>query len=77
MQIPRSAVVETASDIYVYVVEDDIAIRRSIETGFGGDGMVEVTSGLTDSDRVITVGQVGLKNEAKVVVINAATEVAE
>jgi membrane fusion protein, multidrug efflux system len=74
LQVPRSAIVDTANDAYVFVVEDDIAIRKSIETGFSGDGMVEVTSGLTDGERVITVGQVGLKNEAKVLVINEAPE---
>jgi membrane fusion protein (multidrug efflux system) len=74
LQVPRSAIIETASDVYVYVVEDDIAIRRSIESGFSGNGMVEITSGLSDGERVITVGHVGLKNDAKVVVINAPTE---
>ncbi len=71
LQVPRSAIIETASDTYVYVVEDSIANRKSIETGFSGNGMVEITSGLSDGEQVITVGHVGLKNEAKVVVINA------
>jgi hypothetical protein len=36
--------------------------------------MVEITFGLTDGEQVITVGHVGLKNEAKVFVINAQSE---
>ena len=36
--------------------------------------MVEVTEGLNDGERVITVGHIGLKNDAKVVVINAASD---
>lgn len=77
LQVPRSAIIETASDTYVFVVEDGVGLRRSIETGFSGNGMVEITSGLSGDEYVITVGHIGLKNEAKVVVINATTEVAE
>jgi hypothetical protein len=56
------------------VVEDSVAIRKSVETDFSSNGMVEITSGLTDAENVITVGHVGLKDEAKVVVINAPVD---
>jgi len=72
LQVPRSAIIETASDTSVFVVEDEIGIRKAVETGFSSDGMVEITSGLTDGENVITVGHVGLKNEASVVVVNSA-----
>ena len=74
LQVPRSAIIETASETAVFVVEDNIGIRKPVETGFSRNGMVEITSGLTDGERVIIVGHVGLKNEAKVVVINAQAE---
>ena len=74
LQVPRSAIIETASDTYVMVVEDNVATRKSVETDFSSNGMVEITSGLTDAEKVITVGHVGLKNEAQVVVINAPVD---
>jgi len=77
LQIPRSAIIETASGTFVFVVEDEVGIRKPIETGFSSDGMVEITAGLTDDESVITVGHIGLKNEAKVVVINALAEATE
>jgi RND family efflux transporter MFP subunit len=77
LQVPRSAILETASDKSVFVVEDGIGIRKTVETGFGSNGMVEISSGLTDGESVITVGHVGLKNEAAVVVINTTEEDAE
>jgi len=77
LQVPRSAIIETASDTYVYVVEGDVAIRKSVETAFSGEGMVEIASGLAGDENVITVGQLGLKNEARVVVINAPAKEAE
>lgn len=70
LQVPRSAITERSGTSYVFVVEDDIATRRDIETGFSDEGMVEVMTGLNDGDQVITVGHVGLKNESKVVIIN-------
>jgi membrane fusion protein (multidrug efflux system) len=74
LQIPRSAIVETASDTFVFVVEDSVGIRKAVETGFSSNGMVEITSGLTMDENIITVGHIGLKNDASVVVINAADE---
>jgi membrane fusion protein (multidrug efflux system) len=77
LQVPRSAIIETASDTTIFVVEDGVGLRKTIESGFSSDGMVEITSGLTDGENVITVGHVGLKNEASVVVINAPETDAE
>jgi len=74
LQIPRSAILETAGESSVFVVENEVGIRKPVETGFSSEGMVEITSGLTDGENVITVGHVGLKNNAKVIVINAPKE---
>jgi len=74
LQIPRSAIVEELGSTSVFVVEDNVAIRRSVTTGFGGNGFIEITDGLDDDDYVITVGQVGLKPDAAVTVINPTEE---
>lgn len=70
LQIPRSAVIEDRGKETVFVVEDGEAVRRVIQTGYGSEGMVEITEGLGDADEVVTVGQVGLKPGAKVTVID-------
>ena len=77
LQVPRSAIIETASDKFVFVVENEIGIRKTVETGFSGNGMVEIIAGLGDGENVITVGHVGLKNEASVVVVNSTDGDAE
>ena len=76
LQVPRSAIIDEVSQTSVFVVESDIAVRKAVETGFSDEGMIEITSGLTDNDDVVTVGQIGLKPDARVTVINAdeATE---
>ncbi len=74
LQVPRSAIVEDGGASSVFVVEDGVAIRKRVETGFSEKGMVEITAGIADDDAVITVGQVGLKEDASVTVINATDE---
>jgi membrane fusion protein (multidrug efflux system) len=69
--VPRSAVMEEMGVESVFVVEDDKAVRRIVQTGYGDNGMIEITEGLDDADNVITVGQLGLKPDATVTVINA------
>jgi len=54
---------------------DGVAVRRVVETGFSNRGMVEILSGIEDEDSVITVGQIGLKADATVDVINREPEV--
>ncbi len=71
LQIPRSAIIEEAGASTVFVVEDDTASKRIIRTGYVEGGQVEILEGLTDDEIFITVGQAGLKNGAKVAVINA------
>jgi membrane fusion protein (multidrug efflux system) len=74
LQIPRSAIIEEMGVTSVFVVENGIAIRKTVQTGFSNNGLTEITSGIADDDRVITVGQIGLKPEAKVTVINATDD---
>ena len=71
LQVPRVAVVGEGDERAVFVVEDGQAVRKTVQTGFSEKGMIEVTAGLADQERVITVGQVGLKDGAKVTIINA------
>ncbi len=77
LQLPRSAIVEDGGESSVFVVEEGVAKRRLVETGFSQQGMIEITSGLEDGDDVITIGQVGLKDDASVSVINATEEESE
>ena len=71
LQVPRSALIDEIGSTSIFVVEDDIAHLREVETGFSGEGQVEITSGLTDSDIFVAVGQSGLKEGSKVTIINS------
>lgn len=74
LQVPRSAILEDMDITSVFVVVDDVAVRKPVQTGVSNNGMMEIIDGLDDKDRVITVGQLGLKQEAAVTVINTSEQ---
>jgi membrane fusion protein (multidrug efflux system) len=69
--VPRMSILEEEAEKSVFVVEDGVAHRRIIETGYSRGENVEIISGLTGDESVITLGQVGLKEGAEVTVIEA------
>ena len=69
LKIPRSALLEDAGSTSVFVVEDGVAISKPVETGYGDRGMVEIVNGIVDGEQIVTVGQSGLKEQARVTVI--------
>lgn len=69
LKIPRSALLEDAGSTSVFVVENGVAISKPVETGYGDRGMVEIINGIVDGEQVVTVGQSGLKEQARVTVI--------
>ena len=71
LRIPRSALIDNDDETYVFVVDDEgLAHRKLVETGYSDRGMVEIVTGLEDGEQVVTVGQVGLKEDTKVEIIN-------
>ena len=64
----RALSLESLADS-VFVVEDGVAYRRNITLGYEEDDRVEVTSGLSASDRVIVVGQDGLTDATPVQIL--------
>lgn len=71
LQVPRSAIIDEAGETSVFVVEDAKAVRRTIKTGYSNNGHIEVLDGLTGSEKIVVVGQAGLREGSKVSIINA------
>jgi RND family efflux transporter MFP subunit len=70
--IPDRAVIEIASETFVYVAEGDTAHKRVVTLGIREGDKVEILSGLELSDMVIIVGNTFLDDGSK---IRATTEV--
>ncbi|MDR0794836.1 MAG: efflux RND transporter periplasmic adaptor subunit, partial [Tannerella sp.] len=66
LAIPRNAIVSSVREPSVYVVKNGVAQLTQIVTGQNFDTFLEVVSGLSVGDQVVTSGQINLTDGAKV-----------
>jgi RND family efflux transporter MFP subunit len=64
--VPRSALLGSAKNPQVYVIDNGIAMLREIHTGGSNGVEVEVIDGLKQGEQVVTNGQINLSNGSKV-----------
>jgi membrane fusion protein (multidrug efflux system) len=69
LQLPRTAILDADGQQSVYVVNDGKAEQRVIRTGLANAGWIEVLDGLEGDERVVTVGQAGLKTGTPVKIV--------
>lgn len=70
--VPTEAIQTGIDGQYVYTVDsNDIAHKVTVETGLVGDGVTEVTAGLTGGEKLVTVGQFYLSEGAEVRIVSA------
>ncbi|MBU0858307.1 MAG: efflux RND transporter periplasmic adaptor subunit [Alphaproteobacteria bacterium] len=72
LQIPEQALMPQGEKQFVYRVVDGKAEMTEIKTGLRRSGMVQVVSGLSDGDSVVTAGQMKIQPGAPVTVMPAA-----
>lgn len=70
LQLPRTAILDADGEQSVYVVVNGKAEQRKVQTGLANNGWVEVTQGLKGDERVVVVGQAGLKTGTAVKVVD-------
>jgi membrane fusion protein (multidrug efflux system) len=70
LQLPRAAIVDADGEQSVYVVAGGKAQQRMIRTGLTNNGWIEVLDGLEGNERVVTVGQAGLKSGTPVKIVD-------
>ncbi len=71
MTVPLNAIIMRQDQRTVYVMNDsNKVVRRVLKTGYIGDGLVEVISGLQPTDKVIVSGLTKIKEGTAVVVEN-------
>lgn len=69
--VPKEAIVYDGGEQYVFAVRDTVAQRILLEPGYEDLNSVEALSGIGAGERIITVGQNGLKDGARVRVVEA------
>jgi multidrug efflux pump subunit AcrA (membrane-fusion protein) len=70
--IPREAVLESGSEMSVFVIEGKQAARKPIAIGYEQDQMVEVLKGLNAGDQVIIKGQQLIKDGSAIRVVEGS-----
>ncbi len=68
LSIPRQALVGSAKQPQVYVVENGKAVLRPIQIGAATNEYYQVTGGLQEGEQVVTSGQINLQNGTLVTV---------
>ncbi len=66
LAIPRSALVESSQNPYIYVVENNVVVSKPVVLGRTFGNNVEILDGLSAGQRVITSGLINLKPGMKV-----------
>jgi RND family efflux transporter MFP subunit len=69
LAIPRKAVVGSAKDPIVYVVNGSRVNQRKILTGKDADNWIQVLSGLERGEQVVTSGQINLQENSLITVV--------
>ena len=64
--VPKRAILLERDQSIVYRVQDGVAVRTPVTVGLSAQDLVEVTSGLSAGDTVVTVGQESLRDGAPV-----------
>ncbi len=71
--VPEQALVPEAADTIVYRVVDGRAVATPVTTGLRQPGKVQITSGLSAADRVISAGQIKIGDGAPVAAAGEST----
>ncbi len=74
IMIDEQALMPQGDEQFVYRVIDGKAVMTKVETGMRRAGKVEITSGLTTDDTVITAGQMKIRPNAAVTVLPPVVE---
>ncbi|MFZ5967132.1 MAG: efflux RND transporter periplasmic adaptor subunit [Bacillota bacterium] len=68
LSVAKEAVLSENSVQYVYVEKNGKAYRTEVKTGFSNDKHIEITSGLKQGDKIITVGKEKVQDGSAVIV---------
>jgi membrane fusion protein (multidrug efflux system) len=64
--VPEAAIVPEQGRMFAFVVADGVALKREITIGRRRPGEVEVSTGLSEGERVIVEGALKVRHEARV-----------
>ena len=70
--VPSDAILTEDGQQYVYIVENDTAVRVDVTTGLVGASQTEIASGLSGGEQLVTRGQTYLADGAAVRIVEGS-----
>lgn len=67
--IPKMAVVYENEYMNIYVVKDSVAHKIRLAPGFGDNEKIEALKDIEEGDKIIVVGQAGMKDKTRVKIV--------
>ena len=74
LKLPKEAVIRELRSAHVFVVQDNLAQKREVTLGLEEGDFVEALSGVDTGERVIVLGQGGLKNGSEIEILTPTGE---
>ncbi len=68
--VPESAVTIQGNTAFVYVINNDIALKKNIKIGKRNFGKVSIISGINEGDLVVSEGVSKVRDKTKIKIIN-------
>ena len=75
--VPVETVNSDKNGDFVYIVENNIVVRKDVVTGVSSDTYIEVTDGLNENDQVMTDISIDITEGMEVMVMTDMTGVSE
>lgn len=72
--IPEASIEREGEEEYVYLVVDNVAVKKTVSSGMRDGNEVEITNGVKDGDLVISAGQFNVHDGDEVTVVNQGKE---
>lgn len=70
LMVPKNAVMTEDGTSSVYIINNSMAYRKTISTGYINGDNIEILQGLNPADTVVTIGQSSLQDSALIEVVS-------
>ena len=67
--VPETAIEKTGEEEYLFIVVDNVAVKKMVSTGMTDEGKVEIVDGVKLGDQVVISGQFKLTDGKAVVIV--------
>jgi RND family efflux transporter MFP subunit len=72
--IPVESFIKSSENVYVFVIDNNVANKRNVKLGIEDGQKVQVIDGLKEGEKIVTIGKESLNDGSLVQIIGSETE---